>query len=80
MIPWQQNALLRDALVAHQDIPMEFQPVIGAGHGGRPSNKVCAGHVREFLRRTLACSLVKRLSPILTLQFTSKTFMTSSPR
>ncbi len=52
LIPWQQSVLLRDALVA-QGIPVEFQLVAGAGHGGSAINTACAGPVREFLRRTV---------------------------
>ncbi len=52
LIPWQQSALLRDALRA-EGIPVEFQLIAGAGHGGPAVNAACAGPVREFLQRTL---------------------------
>ncbi len=52
LIPWQQSALLQDALVA-KGIPVEFQLVAGAGHGGPTVNEACAGPVRKFLHRTI---------------------------
>ena len=52
LIPWQQSALLRDALVA-KGVPVEFQLVAGAGHGGPAINAACAGPMREFLQRTI---------------------------
>ena len=52
LIPWQQSELLRAALMA-KGIPVEFQLIAGAGHGGPAINKACASPVREFLHHTI---------------------------
>ncbi len=52
LIPWQQSELLRDALLA-QGVPVEFQLVKGAGHGGPAISNGSAGPIRKFLQRTI---------------------------
>ncbi len=43
---------LRDALLA-KGIPVTFQLIEGAGHGGPAINKGSASPIREFLHRTI---------------------------